>query len=130
AVPVSAATSVSSGAHAITRIARSLARAEVAKEERTRSCVEIMGWRAWTLVPGEECLRSVSYNHVIWDGPVLHADAIPTARNPNGVYAVHIPNNVPWTRIWGEVALSGTVVEGENGYRGEVATIRSLYIAR
>ena len=69
AVPVSAATSVSSGAHAITRIARSVARAEaraeVAKEERTRSGVEIMGWRAWTLVPGEECLRSVTFNHVI-----------------------------------------------------------------
>lgn len=59
---------------------------------------------------------------------------MPTKDNDNGVYAVTdlngYGNYYSEGGAWGEVELSGTVVVGEMGYRGEVATIRSLFLQK
>ena len=94
----------------------------------TRTRVEVVAWRAWYML-GNGILRSVSYD-TQWEGPVLRADEIPMGRNSNGIYAVRTLDQVPFAHAWGEVALSGIVVEGELGYRAEVATIRSLFVGR
>lgn len=88
---------------------------------------EIIAWRSWDLRDG--ALWSTTQNFC-WDGPSVTADAVPTADNSNGIYALQEISDTPITDVWGQVELSGLVVEGEKGYRAERATIRSLYIGR
>ena len=105
------------------------------------AATEIMGWRSWFLdlaSDGEVALRSYVYP-VIWEGPRLVADKVPTPENAHGIYATNTPPAEPhkvnrpyFTQvpIVGEVALSGTVVCGANGYRAEQAMVRSLELVQ
>lgn len=92
-----------------------------------RARVEIVAWRAWSLNDG--FLWSTAHP-CRWNGPVFRADVVPERANTHGVYAVKALHHAPHTSAWGEVALSGIVVEAEAGYRAEVATIRSLFVGR
>lgn len=91
----------------------------------------IVAWRFWKIA--DDKLTSCCHN-VTWEGPVLRADAVPTEENENGVYAVKDLNGYgsyySEGGAWGEVELSGTVVVGSRGYRGEVATVRSLFLQK
>lgn len=98
---------------------------------------EIMAWREWHIELGHEGAVLVSPSYpTIWTGPVLVSDVVPSAANPNGVYAhrtmiepVYMYSGVVWRRrVIGRVALSGTVLEGERGYRAERATIQELWV--
>lgn len=98
---------------------------------------EILAWRGWHLSKDKEGhARLTSLAHgVAWDGPRLIADAIPTNNNNNGVYALmkgteHYEHYRQEASVWGSVALSGIVIDGERGYRAEQAVIRSLTIRR
>lgn len=88
----------------------------------------IIGWRSWRLRPDGYLLSST--RDVVWDGPTIRADAMPHRSTSNGIYAVRMVEQMPPNEVWGEVELSGVVVVGEAGYRGEVATVRSLYLNR
>lgn len=111
---------------------------------------EIIAYRAWLM--DWECvgwsgegiaqlpiLRPVLHSinqSFTWDGPVSRSTSPPAANSKAGLYAVGADERfaenfrayVTGGNVWGEVALSGIVVEGENGYRAEVATIRRLWI--
>lgn len=111
---------------------------------------EIVAWRAWMLVEqdGEWYLRSFNYpreSPMLWEGPAVRADQEPAHDNVNGIYALTKdrfdlfyptgtmvfvgPSDGSYKsdgHAYGEVALSGLVVEGEKGYRGEQAVVRSL----
>lgn len=71
-----------------------------------------------------------------WPSPVQHADQPPAAMTKTGIYAVGVEERfaqnfstyVREGNVWGEVALSGIVVEGQVGYRAETCTIRRLWI--
>jgi hypothetical protein len=84
---------------------------------------------------GEPYLQSISQD-VVWAGPVLHAHETPHAGNPAGIYALAqrpAPRGDSRTEyfiqgVYGTVALTGTVVEHEDGYRAERATIRDLWL--
>lgn len=95
---------------------------------------EILAWRGWNFAasPSEPILQSVTYP-VRWDGPTLLADAVPTAKNGHGIHALKVKDTnssyLSEVAAFGEVALSGIVVEGTDGYRAERATIRSLWVA-
>jgi hypothetical protein len=93
---------------------------------------EIIAWRGWRLQRSEEgrwFLCSVSMA-TLWEGPTLIADKQPDRDSHHGIYARRTRKALAeYTRqCCGEVALSGVVVEGENGYRAERATIRSLIV--
>ena len=94
---------------------------------------EILAWRGWLVECAETpCqLASVAHAGYRWDGPIVHADEIPTATNANGLYARKTFDAIIGeydAPVLGEVALSGIVVEGERGYRAQTAAIRSLYL--
>lgn len=100
---------------------------------------EIIAWRGWCLSKDDHgpVLKSVTRD-VPWLGPSLTADAKPGHRTPDpnyywrgdntsGIYALReLGEHYSKMSVVGSVALSGIVVEGENGYRAEHATIRSL----
>ena len=91
---------------------------------------EILAWRGWHLVPeGDDwLLRSPSYA-MRWDGPSAVADQKPAVHTRNGLYAVKDRTRAGESYyVYGQVALSGIVLEGETGYRAERATIRSLVL--
>lgn len=91
----------------------------------------IVGWRYWMV--REDGVLVSSYNAHVWDGPTTKADTIPARENSNGIYAVATKEQVPMATdgsVWGEVELSGVVVIGERGYRGEIATVRSIHMQR
>lgn len=120
------------------------------KPERVEQ--EIIAYRAWYLDwqligwsgEGKEQLPIVrpvlhsTNQEFTWDGPVTHADHPPggEANNHYGLYAVGVEERfegnfatyVKSGSVWGEVALSGLVVEGERGYRAETVTIRRLWV--
>ena len=117
---------------------------------------EVLGWRAWDLVLDEDgapVLESLN-NRFRWPGPSA-ANATPP--DPEWTLASAYPpddiadapgffarkdragaeryanvNAAPYPpgrpRALGEVALSGLVIEGEDGYRAQRCTIRSLTI--
>lgn len=93
---------------------------------------EIIAWRGWRLVKYADGwkLHSVTQHLVCWDGPTLIADKVPEWNSQHGIYALTERNAVVGNgyqgHCLGEVALSGVVVEGSNGYRAERAMIRSL----
>lgn len=111
---------------------------------------EIIAYRAWLL--DWECagwsgegsnelpiLRPVLHSinqQFTWDGPVARSTTPPAANSKAGLYAVGVEDRfgdnfrsyVTSGNVWGEVALSGIVVEGDCGYRAEVTTIRRLWI--
>lgn len=102
---------------------------------------ELLGWRVWRLgrVQRDGSLRLCSVaRRTIWPGPVMTADQEPTAlrTDRHGLYVlkptVRARGNAGgefdrlWAIVWGWVALSGTVVEHENGYRGARAVVRRL----
>jgi hypothetical protein len=103
---------------------------------------EIIAYRAWdydfqvaedgTVGARLESLHQSFY----WDGPVTTADAAPASDNDHGLYAIrgdehHRDNFRQYMKgrsIWGRVALSGVVVEGQCGYRAERATVQELWV--
>ena len=115
---------------------------------------EIIAWRAWFLVEheGDWYLRSFFYptgDPMRWEGPAVRADKTPELESAHGIYALtkerfdgyyspdygigvtmHFGSSDGRYKtesfVYGEVALSGTVVEGTNGYRAEQAVVRSL----
>ena len=111
----------------------------VPTEQRT---TEVLAWRAWNLVETAEGFRLVSVTrNVVWDGPVIVADAKPELDNATGIYAMKgeaAHRYVSISSMWGagvtseeypvigSVALYGRVIEGTAGYRGERGVIRSL----
>lgn len=95
---------------------------------------EIMGWRAWSLTKdenGEPILYSAT-KRTMWQGPTLTADELPAPNSAHGIYC-YKPDLKDKAKfygyIYGEVALSGRVVELDFGYRAERAIIRALHIA-
>ena len=99
---------------------------------------ELLGWRVWRLARWGRngSLRLCSGAHpTIWPGPVMTADQEPTAdpSDRHGLYGLK-PNvrssGSEFDRLWaivsGWVALSGTVIEHEHGYRASRAVIRRL----
>ena len=99
---------------------------------------ELVAWRAWRLAywPSENRLYLMSLGVPwLWGGPVLVADHKPDPgpMNRSGVYAIKAPHYRSLERLWtaqvrvtGWVALSGRVIEHEQGYRAERAVIRRL----
>jgi hypothetical protein len=93
---------------------------------------EIIAWRGWKMKRDDAnrwVLLSITWN-AVWEGPTFIADEIPARDSQHGVYARKSRETLgEYAGVCcGEVALSGVVVEGENGYRAERATIRSLII--
>ena len=91
---------------------------------------EIIAERGWNLSQDKKgpVLMSVT-REVKWDGPTLRADAVPALGSDAGIYAQdRLENSYRRLSVWGQVALSGVVVEGTNGWRAEQATIRSLRV--
>jgi len=90
---------------------------------------EIIANRAWFCAlqcDGSVVLCSLTRN-VAWEWPTLVAEGPVGYDSSCGIYAVKGVVNYAHT-VSGTVALSGIVVEGENGYRAERATIRSLVL--
>lgn len=103
------------------------------------SNTEFIGYRAWmnrlllekTEVGGFEIgfdIMSLFYP-TVWEGPVLVADEKPTPNNRHGVYACKDREEVTSEghTFYGSIALSGTVIEHEKGYRGEKGVIREMW---
>jgi hypothetical protein len=103
---------------------------------------EIIAYRAWgyrfqVAADGTVGVRLKSlHQDFYWDGPVATADVAPEADNDRGLYAIqggehHRDNFRQYMKvaaIWGRVALSGVVVEGQCGYRAERATVQELWV--
>ncbi len=104
---------------------------------------EIMAYRGWVLKVQIDdngkaviYLRSMNFD-MLWDGPTVVADETPKAESLHGLYAVGLLPHHEWNfvlnmdmscHIWGRVALSGMVIEGDLGYRAERATIQELWL--
>lgn len=107
---------------------------EVARKQQNVEIVAQRGWRLKVQLIESDVVEAILYslNGTRWEGPMLRADLVPTTANANGIYAVmsSSPHRVSYCKshVIGEVALSGTVIEGEMGYRGEQATVRSLIL--
>ena len=89
---------------------------------------EIVAERSWNLSQDEQGPVLYSVCHpVVWDGPTLRANVQPGKSDAYGIYAQRAlePCYAAYPVV-GTVALSGIVVEGELGFRGECATIRTL----
>lgn len=108
---------------------------------------EIVAWRSWILRVEQgafldEDFYLTSWNGTRWEGPTLRADQTPTRENEHGVYARPTSWNpraylfypmpvldIPGVhKVYGQVALSGRVIQGETGWRAEQGTIRSLWV--
>lgn len=105
---------------------------------------EIIAYRAWTydtvITPDGaiEVRLESQYQEYFWDGPVTVSDKIPAVGSDHGLYALglqphHEGNWLSYItgnngEVWGRVALSGIVVEGDCGYRAERATIQELWV--
>lgn len=99
---------------------------------------ELLAWRAWRLAywSDERWPHLVSLGVPwLWGGPVLRADYLPEGSplNRSGVHAIKpsLYGRLDWVqnehvRVVGWVALSGRVIEHEDGYRAERAVIRKL----
>lgn len=100
------------------------------------SATEILATRGWRLDFSPYVgvrLRSLHVD-TIWEGPALVAHGDPETPD-NGIHAAR---HEAWTTTFaryvvnasvsGVVALSGKIVEGENGYRAERAMIQSLVL--
>ena len=106
---------------------------------------------------GEWYLRSFYFpegNPLRWEGPAVRADEVPTLEGRHGIYALTAERfNQPSSPygdslmatmygspvmddgkykhegfVYGEVALSGLVLEGTHGFRAEQAVVRSLVV--
>jgi hypothetical protein len=66
---------------------------------------------------------------VVWEGPSLKCDQMPTADNKHGVYASRTGDGLEEEGhiFYGTVGLSGLVIEHEEGFRAEVGVIRELW---
>lgn len=101
---------------------------------------ELMALRGWDLqkqYDGRWLLESIN-QALVWDSPTMRADKVPSRANRNGIYATKDTSSEYLTidddgsgapRVVGVVALSGVVVEGSSGFRGEVCTIRELWLS-
>src|SRR5207249_46698 len=99
---------------------------------------EILAWRGWHWLHepdafGGWTLALQGFRGKIWEGPTLVADQIPEPSNENGIYA----RPMDWYQrmmssryymfgmvshpspVQGIVALSGRVIQGEQGWRAE-----------
>lgn len=102
------------------------------------SDTEIVGWRCWRLKTDERPELQSLHHDTAWDTAVLRATQEPTVKNVTGIYALDdraaigfmLADFDPYAPVYGEVALSGTVIEGSKGFRGECAVIRSLFLRR
>jgi hypothetical protein len=119
------------------RAAQAALRAAVEKVEQVDT--EIVAWRGWQVV-GEDRDDVVlgSINGTRWESPTLVAHERPAPGSDDGIYALKqfpAPREHSYTSYFchgafGQVALSGLVVEGEYGYRAERATIRSVWLTK
>lgn len=94
---------------------------------------EILAWRRWEIELDSHwkpVLASVSRNYR-WDGPTVRSDK-PVQNGHTGFWALKSRRETVSHRAdaWGRVGLSGTVVEGTEGYRAECATVRALWVLR
>jgi hypothetical protein len=96
---------------------------------------EIVAWRGWQLGEDDDGPLLRSFNNTPWTGPVLTADKEPDPGHNHGIYALgqrpdwRSPNASYFLdAAYGEVGLSGLVIEGGCGYRAERAVVRSLYV--
>lgn len=96
---------------------------------------ELVGWTEREDLPILRPILHSTNRPFAWDGPVVRADVPPARNTKSGIYAVGVEDRfsknfgyVQEGNVWGEVALSGLVVEGEAGYRAEVCTIRRLWL--
>jgi hypothetical protein len=109
---------------------------------------EIIGWRAWNVV-GEHDIRlgSVTHTSYIWHPGTkyviaecsLHStEEIPDEKHPCGFYAAKTREHLlsmSYHRytdtdnvVIGEVALSGKVIPGTQGWRAQKARIVKVYV--
>jgi len=70
-----------------------------------------------------------AFGQHVWKDGRLVADVVPTEKNTHGIYAVKSRRDPALTayggngRVLTRIALSGTVIEHETGYRAEVADV-------
>lgn len=125
--------------------------------QRETSTEEIVAYRRWRYMDADLVITQhfLSPEHFAiqgrrlfsvvfwweWDGPTMRADERPALDSSHGIYAMRTLERLqehfrggyigmgssPYPAVEGEVALSGTVIEGEHGYRAERATIRKLW---
>lgn len=90
---------------------------------------EIHAWRAWGLVNGQLSAYAANY---IWDRTEINkSDELPTRDNQHGFWALktrdklleYFPEYMRGNLVFGEVALWGTMIEHEHGYRAEFAKV-------
>lgn len=103
----------------------------VREESATTELLATRGWRL-TFSPYIGVRLQSLCLEVVWDGPTLVAHGDPEQPDTG----IHAAKDEAWTTefcryaciapVWGVVALSGKVVEGQTGYRAERATIQSL----
>ncbi len=106
---------------------------------RETSTTEILGWRKWMNRVSVDQLDDGSFEihldlmslffPVVWDGPSMVADQLPTADNKHGVYASKTGDGLEEEGhiFYGTVGLSGLVLEHEDGYRAQTGVIRELW---
>jgi hypothetical protein len=101
-----------------------------------------IGYRSWYLEDHGTLLLASVVRQNKWPGPVFRADGKPSPWDPwvnykdqpekkvFGIYAFDSPAPAVECEgdVFGEVALSGTVVVHEEGFRAEVATIQRLVL--
>jgi hypothetical protein len=109
-----------------------------------RGVEPIIGWRAWYIVGGFPCLRSLTINCYWQPGqPLAVRNLEYLKKHDMGIHAFFNENDAATyveysaacpdyrlTRVHGKVYLWGTVVECEKGYRAQYAYPMSLKIER
>jgi len=99
------------------------------------SRVPLIGWRAWHLIQtaGGPLLSSIVQMD-LWEGPVKHANRLPSLEGPgssSGLHAFRKPAQLGSymdAAVFGRVSLSGVVCVHTDGYRAETATIDHLVL--
>lgn len=99
----------------------------------TRVVGEIVAFRVWNL--RGDCLTPVTRGNEYWDGPVLRADGPPELTGSSGLHSVKLDQRVMRElvadynpSVYGFVAVYGTVVEHEAGYRSSHQAVRKLVL--
>lgn len=105
----------------------------VREETATTELLATRGWRLLFSPYVGVRLQSLCLE-TVWDGPTLVAHGDPESSDTG----IHAAKGERWATefcryaciapVWGVVALSGKVVEGQTGYRAERATIQSLVL--
>lgn len=105
-------------------------------EKKIKFTGELIAYRCWRLMGDILVPVSKNTDFDTWDGPVARSDVNPRDNSGSGLWAIKLnkPEAIQnllrsyYPDVHGMVALSGTVVEHEIGYRAERATIRVLRV--